>query len=132
MPYSSLTESEGTTLPFFLLLEASSCSPLGGSLKNLPLRISFKIIPVCIFLRAKLQDKLHSLLHAIFLILKRNISPKKFNETFALLDKSVYHIFGEDCACGVNQTGSAPEKHPIRQPIFTGSSIFPPRAAASR
>ena len=36
---------------------------------------------------------------------RKNIYLKKCAETFALLDKSVYHIFGEDCARYVPDTG---------------------------
>jgi len=47
---------------------------------------------------AKLQDPLHYFLHALFRVARCKYSSENFDETFAMLDKSVYHIFGEDCA----------------------------------
>jgi hypothetical protein len=83
---------------------------LGGNRKKkyLSLRISFIKIAVCIFSRLKLQDNLHNLLRSKFRPFCRNFSMKKFHETFALLDKSVYHIFGEDCARWLPQTDFSP------------------------
>ena len=46
----------------------------------------------------KLQDPLHYFLHALFRVARCKYSSENFDETFAMLDKSVYHIFGEDCA----------------------------------
>jgi hypothetical protein len=91
--------AEGATLRF-LLPETFSCPPLGGSPKkeNPPLRISFKKIPICIFSHLKLQDILHKFLHRVLHAHKEIFLGKICDETFALLDKSVYHIFGEDCA----------------------------------
>ena len=63
-----------------------------------PLRISFKIRVICIFSAQKLQDNLHNFLHVLRIVFSGKISVKKFYETFAMLDKSVYHIVGEDCA----------------------------------
>ena len=73
-----------------------------------PLRISFKIRVICIFSAQKLQDNLHNFLHVLRIVFSGKISVKKFYETFAMLDKSVYHIFGEDCArCAKNARFSA-------------------------
>ena len=56
----------------------------------------------------KLQDSLHYFLHALFRVARCKYSSENFDETFAMLDKSVYHIFGEDCArCAKNERFSA-------------------------
>jgi len=48
---------------------------------------------------AKLQDKLQ-LFSRLFFAVSGNITRinKNFHEMFALLEKEVYHIFGENCA----------------------------------
>jgi len=74
-----------------------------------------------------LQDVLHYFLHIPCHVQDGNIPLKIFDETFAMLDKSVYHIFGEDCARCMEIAGFSPKSTPVFE-----SHVSPPANEEAR